>query len=200
MVGGVDDIVNMIKLYKQLHIKVACLIDADVIFCKPNTLKNIYKELTSEELTLGTKTIISQSDVDRIVGFCKQCKNCPEGFGRSIMNFIKEKGGIVEYRKSIKLLNDKGIYFFNKGDFEANFTVDFVSNNLSRDKKNINKEKLAYAIKYKAETETSERFEKILSDGAKQDLENSFNLIKDYFKEEKVIELLKSSEYEIDLF
>lgn len=199
--GGVDDILSMIKLYKDLNIRVACLIDADVIFYKLETLKKIYQELSDQELNLNLDELISDENLHKIQDFCRQCDNGAEGLGRPTMNYIKQQNKFSEYKKTIQILNNKGIYFFNEGDFEANFKVDFVFNNLSRDKKNINKEKLAYAVKYKAETETSEQFEKILSDGGKQDLENNFNLIKDYFKEEeKVIESLKSPEYEMDLF
>jgi len=180
--GGVDDIVNMIELYKDLDIKVACLIDADVIFCKVEALKKIYEKMIDQELSIDTSSVISDDDLSKIKKFCKQCNNCAEGVGRSIINYIKEQNKIDEYKKLIQPLNSAGIYFFNEGDFEANFKIDFVSNNLNGDGNKINREKLVYAVKYKAETEVISEFKNILSDNAEQDLEENFKSIKNFME------------------
>ncbi len=184
--GGVDNIIDMIKLYKELDIKVACLIDADAVF-KNGTVEKIYKELTDQNIVINTEEIISEEKIKEIRKTCRECDNCVRGSGQSIMNYIKEREKYDDYIKLIEQMNKAGIFFFNTGDFEANFKDNFLTDDLlNKDKTIINKEKFVYAVKYKAETEDKEKFKEILSDGAEDNLKDNFDLIKNFFEEKNI--------------
>ncbi|MFA5986517.1 MAG: AAA family ATPase [Parcubacteria group bacterium] len=167
--GGASQIPDTVQLYKQLGIKSACLIDIDCLFNGsigriiesfggvPRAF--IFDEVLTQEEVRGGSGMVSAQDMRSIIAASPD----------------KER----RFSDLVERLSNIGIFVYNKGDFEGNFTDRFVNNYISRNNKII-KEALCYAIKSKAEMSNTFDVD-CLQSNARQDLEQALACIKAFF-------------------
>lgn len=140
--GGKDDALRNIAIYKSIGISTIMLFDIDILFADATTLKTVYKTITGKEFPVDFKFEYTKDAGTKEYNQYRKWWNDNKN-DITLINVINE-------------FNNAGIFFF-PGDFESIFKEDFldkfeiVEKGISK----INKEKHVYDTKYMLEIDPS---------------------------------------------